>query len=482
VQQQVLPRSTRIRHRVHKIRTRARDTRREIVRIAATPTLAGIFLSFLKIGLVGFGGGLAVIAQIRSLAVQQRQWLTENEFAAGFALAQTLPGTAAGNLATYVGLKLRGWRGASLAMCGFILPSMLMMIVLAILYRHLRYLPDTDRLFHGLNAAVVALIIVTAWRIGRFTLQKGWQWLVAVSACLIVAFLGATVLEVVLVSGLVGIFVDSFAEKQLRKLGGLASRRRKRIAARITLQRRRRGFEHRYFVGGHLTRVLAEERVRNAELAAKRDRDASADHEDDSETKGGNLLHQILFFGAPVPVFAKLGLLLVLATIFFRLGAITFGGGYVMIPLLQAEVVDARHWLTHQEFADATSLGQITPGPVLITATFIGYRVSGTLGALVATVSIFLPSFLMTIAAGSSLSRFHTNPIVQSFLKGVTPAVVGLLVAAGISLGRAGIHSWVGLSIAIIAGIVLIRFRPNAFWVITGAGVIRFLAGFIWPV
>jgi len=113
-------------------------------------------------------------------------------------------------------------------------------------------------------------------------------------------------------------------------------------------------------------------------------------------------------------------LLLLLSTIFLRLGAITFGGGYVMIPLLEAEVVHNHQWLTHQEFADATTLGQVTPGPVLITATFVGYRVAGTLGALVATISIFLPSFLMTIAAGSSLARFHTNPVVQSFLKGVT--------------------------------------------------------------
>jgi len=125
-----------------------------------------------------------------------------------------LPGTAAGNTATYVGLKLRGWRGASVALTGFILPSMLMMILLAILYRHLRYLPDTDRLFHGLNAAVVALIIVTAWRMGRHTLNQRWQWAVAAAACLTVAFLGATVIEVVLAAGVVGIFVDSFAEKQ----------------------------------------------------------------------------------------------------------------------------------------------------------------------------------------------------------------------------------------------------------------------------
>jgi chromate transporter len=116
---------------------------------------------------------------------------------------------------------------------------------------------------------------------------------------------------------------------------------------------------------------------------------------------------------------------------------------------------------------------------VLITATFIGYRVAGTLGALLATISIFLPSFLMTIAAGSSLRCFRSNQFVQSFLRGVTPAVVGLLVAAALSIGRAGIHSWIGLSITVAAVIVLVRYRPNAFWIILGAGVFRFLIGLV---
>jgi chromate transporter len=464
-----------------------RDTRREIERIAKTPTLGGLFLSFLKIGTVGFGGGLAVIAQIRTLAVQQRRWLSEQDFASGFALAQTLPGTAAGNVATYVGLRIRGWRGATVSIAGFILPSMLMMIVLAILYRHLRYLPDTDRLFHGLNAAVVALIIVTAWRVGRNTLVKPWQWLLAVFACIVVAFFSATVIEVVLAAGLIGIFIDSYAEKQLRKLGqlrGVASRR-KRISARVTLQRRRRRFRATHFVGGFLTRAMAEERVRLATLSEQEKNtegesqtaEKTPDPEQSAPGSTGKKYQSLALFGVSMPILTKFALLLTLSTLFLRIGTVTFGGGFVMIPLIEAEVVDSHHWLTHQEFVDATALGQVTPGPVLITATFIGYRVAGTLGALVATISIFLPSFLMMVLAGSSLARFHTNNIVQSFLKGVTPAVVGLLVAAGISIGRAGIHSWVGMLIAVIAGVVLVRYRPNAIWVILGGGLVRFVLG-----
>jgi chromate transporter len=482
-------RSNRIEERARRMRTRVRYGRREIERISRTATLGGLFLSFFKIGLVGFGGGLAVISQIRALVVHQRRWLSDQEFAEGFALAQSLPGTSAGNAATYIGLKLRGWRGACVSMAGFILPSMLMMIVLAILYRHLRVLPDTDRLFHGLNAAVVALILVTAWRVGRNTLNKKWQWVLAVMACLTVSLFSATVLEVVIAAGVVGIFIDSFAEKRWKRWRAArtpTSRRRERIATRMIARRReRRNSERKQeFVGGYLMRAIAEERVRRA---TEIEEDESQDGEDGDDSDNGSQppskksLRSIAALGVSMPVLAKLGLLFALSTVFLRMGAATFGGGFVMIPLMEAEVVNSHQWLTRQEFADATALGQITPGPVLITATFIGYRVAGTLGALVATISIFLPAFLMTIAAGASLRRFRTNEIVQSFLRGVTPAVVGLLVAAAVSIGRAGINSWIGVSMTILALLVLIRFRINAFWVILGAGVLRFLIGFILP-
>lgn len=491
------------------MRTRVRYGRRRVERISRTATLGGLFLSFFKIGLVGFGGGLAVISQIRALVVNQRRWLTDQEFAEGFALAQSLPGTNAGNAATYIGLKLRGWRGACVSLAGFILPSMLMMIALAILYRHLRVLPDTDRIFHGLNAAVVALIVVTAWRIGRNILNKQWQWVLAVMACLSVAFFNATVIEAVFAAGIIGIFIDSFAEKQWQRWRAArtsTSRRRERIATRMIARRRERSSAVRKqeFVGGYLMRAIPEERVRQARAVKAVDNREPEDHlgEDEGFIKDRSLakdndgahpppkkrvpqppakkkLRSLALLGLPMPVLAKLGLLIALSTIFLRMGAVTFGGGFVMIPLIESEVVESRHWLSHQEFADATALGQITPGPVLITATFIGYRVAGTLGALVATICIFLPSFLMTMAAGASLRRFRTNEIVQSFLRGVTPAVVGLLVAAAISIGRAGIHSWIGLSIAVAAGFVLVRFRLNAFWVILGAGVVRFLLGLI---
>ena len=475
----------RIRTRVRDIRARARHGRRTLERISRTATLGGLFLSFLKIGAVGFGGGLAVIAQIRTLIVKKRGWLTDSEFVEGFALAQSLPGTNAGNTVTYIGFRLRGWRGACVSLVGFILPSMLLMIVLAILYRHLRNFPNTDRLFHGLNAAVVALILVTAWRVGRNTLIKRWQWVVAVLACIAVALFGATVIEVVLSAGIVGIFIDSLAEKQIQKwreARSLSSRRRGRIAARIFAERRKRSAQRTHvFIGGYLTRALADERVRRSELV---DEEGAVDGElvspvGEQQGSSKKTLNAVGMLGVSMPVLAKLSLLFALSTVCLRTGAVTFGGGYVMIPLIESEVVVTHQWLTHQEFADATALGQVTPGPVLITATFIGYRVAGTLGALVATISIFLPSFLMVIAAATSLNRFRSNGLVQSFLRGVTPAVVGLLVAAAITIGQAGIHTWIGLIMMLVAIVVLVRYRPNPIWIILGAGVVRFLIGLV---
>src|ERR1043165_871152 len=234
------------------------------------------------------------------------------------------------------------------------------------------------------------------------------------------------------------------------------------MRARLTQRRRNRkeGFVRTYLS----TQFIGPE---------KRD-DTTAEKHEESTT-----LKSISVLAVAMPIAAKLALLFTLSAIFLRIGSVTFGGGLVMVPLIESEVVNTHQWLTHQEFADAFALGQITPGPVLITATFVGYRVAGTLGALVATISIFLPAFVITIAAASSLRRFRSNKQVQSFLQGVAPAVLGLLVAAALSIGRAGIHSWVGLLIGLLAIFTLIRWRPNPFWVILGAGVFRVLVGLL---
>ena len=491
MEQEKFVRRTQARRRVRKIKTRARYEHRRLKRISRTATLGGLFLSFLKIGVTGFGGGLAVLTNIRSIVVQERRWLSDNDFVEALALGQSLPGTSAGNAVTYIGFRLRGWRGAGVSLSGFILPSMLMMIALAIFYDSFRALPNTEQLFHGFNSAVVALIAVTAWRMGKQTVSKPWQRILAILACAAVVVFKATVVEVILLSGLVGIGIEAFSERRLSRLERIrwfAARRQRRIRNRLL---KRRTKPHKFF-GGYLTEAMAEERLRrmsDAGIAQPDDldeyeRDDLAEEFDaeelgsDEPESGKNPFSSALFL-LTVPGLAKLGLALSVAFIFLRIGTVTFGGGFVMIPEIEAEVVNAHQWLTHQEFADATALGQITPGPVLIMATFVGYRVAGILGALLATLCVFLPAFLMTIAAGSSFRRFRTNRQMQAFLRGVAPAVTGLLLAATWSIGRAGIHSIVGLSMAVIITVILLRYRPNVFWVLIGAGVFRFLLALV---
>jgi chromate transporter len=464
--------------RVHKIRTRARYEQRRLKRISRTATLGGLFLSFLKIGVSGFGGGFAVLAQIRHLVVLERRWLGEHDFVEALALGQSLPGTSAGNAVTYIGFRVRGWRGASVSLAGFILPSMLMMIALAVFYDRFRALPNTEQLFHGFNAAVVALIAVTAWRMGRHTSSKSWQRILIVLSFAAVILLRATVLEVILISGLIGIGIESFVEPRLPRLDrirGLATRRQQRIRER--LGRRRRTKPHKFY-GGYLTEAMAEQRLREmSEGLVTQTPEDELDDELIAETTGPQNRKAFLF--PAIPLIAKLGLALSVSFIFLRIGAVTFGGGYVMIPEIENEVVNSHHWLNHQEFADATALGQITPGPVLIMATFVGYRVAGTAGALLSTLCVFLPSFLMTIAAGSSFRRFRTNRQMQAFLRGVAPAVTGLLAAAAWSVARSGIHSFIGVAMAIVVVVILLRYRPNAFWVLMGAGVFRFVLALV---
>jgi chromate transporter len=236
----------------HRFGNRVRYGTKRLKRLSREQTLSGILLSFLKVGITGFGGGLAVMTQIRTLAVNKRRWFTDHEFAEAFALAKCRVLTPARGFLHRTAVARLAWAAA--AMAGFILPSMLMMIGLAILYRHLHHLAAIQLLFHGLNAAVVALIAVTAWRIGRNTLVRPWQWYVAGLSTLAVTILSATIIEVVLAAGLIGIYIDSFAERRWyrwRRIRRLSARRRQRLLD-----------QQAYFGGGYLTRALAEERVR----------------------------------------------------------------------------------------------------------------------------------------------------------------------------------------------------------------------------
>lgn len=397
---------------------------------ATAPSLTTIATRFLVLGTIGFGGGLAVIAQLRQLVVERWHWITEGEFAEGFAIAQSLPGANAGNLVTYVGLRLRGLGGAAVALASFIAPSAVFMIILGRFYADFRDAPQIHFFFRGLIAAVVALILITGYRIGSHTMKNWVDVAIAVAAFFASTIGRLSTIEIVFAAGAVGIIESLFRAEPVDETARLTE-----IDDRSRKQR------------------TSGELPAGGETAAKRS--------------------PIVLVAAATAGGLNLALLATLALTFLRIGAATFGGGFVMIPEIQVEVVDKLHWIDPRAFADAAALGQITPGPVLIMATFIGYRVAGVAGAIVATIAIFLPAFILTVIIGSSFARFRAARAVQDLLSGVVPAVVGLVFSAAWGIARVDIHSWVGAALAIIAVAAFARFRVNSVWILFACGLLR---------
>jgi chromate transporter len=472
--------------------------------------------TFFKLGATGFGGGVAVIAQVRRLVVQQRQWMTEEEFLDAVSLAQSLPGANAANATAYVGLRLGGLRGAAVSVTSFLLPSFLIMIALTIAHSHLSEFPDAQRIFQGFNAAVVGLIAATVARLGKTAMQQQWHLELGVAAGFMLIFTATTVAEAVLLSGMIGIFVQFYKSRGPQRVQQKFRKVRQASVRTVALEQQARQHAAELIEGPD---ELADDYKVEVALPAKpsdgekkdearrpskpfpkpeiagteikpADKPAVEGVHTESEAPAvmpkvekksvsGRLLSFAPLALLPVlpllawPVLAKLVTVWKLVMIFLRVGTVTFGGGFVMIPQIETDIVDVHRWMDHQAFADGMAFGQITPGPVLITATFIGYKVAGPLGAIAATIAAFLPSFIMTVLAGASINRFRTNFLVQSFLAGVAPAVVGMLAAAGVTLAKSGLNSPLSYGVATMAFLLMLRARLNPVFIIFGCGLLQ---------
>jgi chromate transporter len=439
--------------------------------------------TFLKLGATGFGGGIAVISQIRRLVVRERRWMSEGEFLDAVSLAQSLPGANAANAISYVGLKLGGLRGAAVSVGSFILPSFLMMIALTIAHDHLAQRPDAKLIFQGFNAAVVGLIAATTARLGQTAMQRQWHLELGVAAGFMLVFTNTTVTEVVLLAGLIAVFIQSFKVRVRQRVRTRLRKQRQTDGRAAIAQQQAR--QHAAEMIAHPD-TLADDYKVEVSLPPTEDEAAPQEEQhtgdpvnppaEEKKSNSGNLVSLLPLVILPLfawPVLSKLVATWQLAMIFLRVGTVTFGGGYVMIPQIETDVVEVNRWMSHQTFADGMAFGQITPGPVLITATFIGYKVAGLIGAVVATIAAFLPSFLMTVIAGTSLNRFRTNHQVQAFLAGVAPAVVGMLAAAGVSLAKSGVSGPVGYGIATLAFLLMMRAKLNPVIIIFGCGLLQ---------
>lgn len=367
-------------------------------------SLRSIALSFAKLGLVGFGGGVGMLALMRQEVVERRRWVSDKQMGVGVALGQMLPGPFVSNYAEYVGYELRGLKGMTVAVVALLAPSFVLMCLLSWLYFAYGGVPVIARLFAGVQPVVVGILAWATWRIGRANIKLRRQLLIAAIAAVALLLRGDFLL-VVLGCGALGIAFSG----AWRKLPPAA------LAAVPSLW---------------------------------------------------------LGVAAGAPAITVLGQAGELALVFTKVGALLFGGGFAAIPFIQHEVVDLRGWLTAKEFIDGVALGQLTPGPVAITATFIGYRVLGLPGALIATLGTFVPSFLMLLGAIKVYARFKDNQWVSGFLSGVLPAVCGMILSATYFLGRTAITGPAAAVIAALALALLLRFRLDAFWLVLGGALL----------
>jgi chromate transporter len=378
-----------------------------------------LFTLFLRIGSTAFGGFMALIAVVENHVVERHKWLTHEEILDGVSLATVLPGAIAVNVIAYVGHRLRGLPGALVCTIGVILPAFLLMLALSAAYFTWGQVPAVGKLFMGFLPAVAAIILVAAWNMGRKTIKGVPEALISLIAAVLMVWQGSfTVsLAIIIMSGTAGwlIFREKHTPDSSKPSGELKS-------------------------SGRLLSVSA------APLA-------------------------ITSFFLSV----NTAMLLKLFMTFGGMSLFLFGGGYVFIPLMQHTVVESTGWLTQQEFVDAIAMSQIMPGPIVLSTVFIGYKVAGLMGALVATLGIFLPPIILMILGTHGLNRIKQSALIKAVLRGVRPAIIGMIASAVIAVGMTAQHHWLSLLIFAAALLAQLKFKLDVVWVIPTAGLVGLL-------
>jgi chromate transporter len=333
-----------------------------------TLTIKDLFGAFFRLGLTAFGGP-AMVAQIRELSTVRNQWLEENDFKNGVALCQSIPGNTAIQTAAYVGLRLRGISGALAAYIGFGLPAFIFMLLLSFLYVRFNSLPRFISLFNGLQVMVVAIIFNATYLFGRDIANNYKNILIALFAAGSFWF-GLSPFMVIIAAAILGMAV-----LKVSAAGGAGDSETK---------------ETQWNTG----QIIA--------LAA---------------------VFLICFTG----LYFLSSRLFNLAAVMLKIDLFAFGGGFASLPLMLHEIVNNRGWLDSKTFMDGIALGQITPGPIIITSTFVGYMVYGLPGALAATIAIFTPSFFMVVTVAPFYDRLKNSIYFKKAIDGVFASFVGLL-------------------------------------------------------
>jgi chromate transporter len=384
-------------------------------------SLREIALVFLKLGTIAFGGPAAHLAMMEEEFVRRRRWITHAEFLDRLATANLIPGPSSTEVAIFVGQLKRGWRGLIVAGCCFIIPAALIVSAIAWAYVRFGSLPKAEGVLYAIKPAVVAIVIQALGKLGRTGVRTT---LLAVIAALaaVLSLLGVSPVLVLVFAGLVS-------------------------AAAFTMKNRLMG------AGVGLQKIVG---LQKAVGLPKVVAGATA----------------VVAVGTAFPVgLARLFLS------FLKIGSVVFGSGYVLLAFLQTEFVERLHWLTDKQLIDAVAVGQFTPGPLFTTATFIGYVVAGWMGAVVATVGIFLPGFVLVAVSGPMIPQLRRSAVAAAALNGVVAGSLALMAVVAMQLGKASIVDWKTLIVFGVSLIALLRFRVNSAWVVAAAAVVGWVVG-----
>lgn len=386
-------------------------------------SLSYIFFTFLKLGATAFGGYMSLVAIVQKQLVEVDKKLKEEDLLDGISLTSVLPGPVAVNTIAYVGYQLRGVPGAIAAFAGIILPSFFLVIFLSWLYFSYGNIPAVKNVFSGITPAITALIVTVAIGMTRKTIKLSAQWTICLLAALLLILVGgfAVTFLLIIVSGVAGAFLF------------------RQSAEQALPDDEKIHFENKQLVISGVVLLL--------------------------------LLCTLLwggqYPGAPKDV-------QILST-FSGISLTLFGGGYVVIPALHELFVENLNWLTSAEFADGIAIGQITPGPIFVTATFIGYKVAGVVGAFLATVAIFTPPAVLTVLLSRFVKILNQSSVVKAAMKGVRAAVIGMIFASAITIGQTITPSVVSAIIFAAIFIISLKYTISPVYLIIASGV----AGFI---
>lgn len=380
-------------------------------------TLFGVFF---RIACTSFGGFMALISMVQNVIVERRKLMSHHDMLDGISLASILPGPVAVNLVGYVGYRLRGGPGALVSAFAVVLPSFVFILILSWAYFRWGQVPAVSRLFMGFLPAVTAIIVAAAWNMGRKSVTRVSEGAIAAIAAAVLLGIGGFLVTLAIILG-AGVAGWLLFRGQGAPVAGTPPAKPKSAGVRA-------------YAGLSLLATAPLSTI--APLLG---------------FEGGLLLKLFLTFG---------GMSLML-----------FGGAYVFIPLIQETVVQGHGWVTQQEFVDAVAMGQITPGPILVSAAFIGLKVAGLAGAVVATLGIYLPSGLLMIGCTHALDRIKRARAIQAALCGIRPAVVGMIFAAAVVIGMTAAPVWVSALIFAAALAALLRWRVDVIWIIPPAGL-----------